>query len=41
MHIEALTGDVGEGFDEYLFYLLYQVTNRRNRDFAAVLEGSV
>ena len=39
MQIETLTGDVGEGFDEYIFYLLYQVTNRRNRDFAAPLEA--
>jgi DNA-binding MarR family transcriptional regulator len=37
MQIDALTGDVGEGFDEYIFYLLYQVTNRRNRDFAEPL----
>ncbi len=37
MQIEPLTGDVGEGFDEYIFYLLYQVTNRRNRDFAEPL----
>lgn len=37
--MEPLTGDVGEGFDEYVFYLLYQVTNRRNRDFAAPLEA--
>ena len=34
----APDGDVGEGFDEYLFYLLTQVANRRNRDFAPVLE---
>ena len=32
------TGEIGEGFDEYLFYLLTQVANRRNRDFAPVLE---
>jgi DNA-binding MarR family transcriptional regulator len=31
-------GAVGEGFDEYLFYLLTQVANRRNRDFAPALE---
>ncbi len=35
----ALTGEVGEGFDEYLFYLLYQVTSRRNRDFASPLSA--
>ena len=34
-----LTGEVGEGFDEYLFYLLHQVANRRNRDFAAPLDA--
>ncbi len=35
----ALDGAIGEGFDEYLFYLLTQVANRRNRDFAPALEG--
>jgi DNA-binding MarR family transcriptional regulator len=35
----APDGDVGEGFDEYLFYLLTQVANRRNRDFAPALEA--
>jgi DNA-binding MarR family transcriptional regulator len=32
-------GDVGEGFDEYLFYLITQVSNRRSRDFAPALEA--
>ncbi len=36
---EALDGEVGEGFDEYLFYLLTQVANRRNRDFAPALKA--
>jgi DNA-binding MarR family transcriptional regulator len=34
---KAPDGAVGEGFDEYLFYLLTQVANRRNRDFAPAL----
>ena len=33
-----LDGSVGEGFDEYLFYLFTQIYNRRNRDFAPELE---
>ena len=37
--IDPLTGDVGEGFDEYIFYLLHQVANRRNRDFAGPLSA--
>lgn len=32
-------GDVGAGFDEYLFYLITQVVNRRNRDFAPALDA--
>jgi DNA-binding MarR family transcriptional regulator len=31
-------GRVGEGFDEYLFYLFVQTVNRRNRDFAPALD---
>jgi DNA-binding MarR family transcriptional regulator len=34
-----LDGSVGEGFDEYLFYLLTQVQNRRARGFAPGLEA--
>jgi DNA-binding MarR family transcriptional regulator len=36
---DAPDGAVGEGFDEYLFYLLTQVANRRSRDFAPTLEA--
>ncbi len=32
-------GEVGAGFDEYLFYLLTQVANRRSKDFAPALEA--
>ena len=32
-------GEIGEGFDEYLFYLLTQVANRRSRDFSPALEA--
>ncbi len=40
LSIESLPdGQVGEGFDEYLFYLITQVSNRRSRDFAPVLES--
>jgi DNA-binding MarR family transcriptional regulator len=31
-------GQVGEGFDEYLFYLFVQTVSRRNRDFAPALD---
>ena len=34
-----LDGSVGEGFDEYLFYLLTQVQNRRVRDFSPMLDA--
>jgi DNA-binding MarR family transcriptional regulator len=34
-----LDGRIGAGFDEYLFYLLTQIYNRRNRDFAPALEA--
>lgn len=33
-----LDGSIGEGFDEYLFYLITQVHSRRVRDFSPVLE---
>lgn len=36
---EPLDGSVGEGWDEYLFYLVTQVQNRRVRDFGPVLEA--
>jgi DNA-binding MarR family transcriptional regulator len=32
-------GEVGSGFDEYLFYLVTHVINRRNRDFTPALES--
>lgn len=34
-----LDGSVGEGMDEYLFYLLTQVQSRRVRDFTPALES--
>ncbi len=33
-----LDGSIGEGFDEYLFYLLTQIYSRRNKDFAPALQ---
>jgi DNA-binding MarR family transcriptional regulator len=36
---DRLDGSIGVGFDEYLFYLLTQVHNRRARDFAPALEA--
>ncbi len=36
---DRLNGSIGEGFDEYLFYLITQVHNRRVRDFSAPLEA--
>lgn len=36
--VAELDGSVGEGFDEYLFYLITQVHNRRVRDFSPMLE---
>jgi DNA-binding MarR family transcriptional regulator len=34
-----LDGSIGENFDEYLFYLITQVQNRRVRDFTPALES--
>ncbi len=36
---DELDGSIGEGFDEYLFYLITQVQNRRVRNFAPALEA--
>lgn len=36
---EPIDGSVGEGWDEYLFYLVTQVQNRRVRDFSPTLES--
>jgi len=37
--VDRLDGSIGEGFDEYLFYLITQVQNRRVRDFTPTLEA--
>jgi len=36
---EPLDGSVGEGFDEYLFYLITQVNSRRIREFTPALDA--
>ncbi len=38
-NVARLDGSTGEGFDEYVFYLITQVQNRRVRDFSPVLES--
>jgi DNA-binding MarR family transcriptional regulator len=36
---EQLDGSIGEGFDEYLFYLVTQVQSRRVRNFTPALDA--
>ena len=39
MESSTPTGEVGAEFDEYLFYLLTQVANRRAKDFSPALDA--